>query len=110
MVASRLELLLQVKFIQSYKNMFQTVSLVQKEFIINLVLETISQEGRNMDIASEEKRSSLLVLAIVQPISLIKNSTARNDLLQIWKTKLHNVWKQSPLVWKTAVNISGLHI
>lgn len=32
-----------------------------------------------MDIASEEKRSSLLLLAIVQPISLMKNRTLRND-------------------------------
>lgn len=55
------------------------VSVVQKEFIINLILEIISHGGGNVDIASEEKRSSSLVLAIVQPISLMKNSTARND-------------------------------
>lgn len=30
--------------------------------------------------------------------------------LQVWKTELHNVWKQSLMFWKTAVNISGLYI
>lgn len=43
-VASRLESLLHVKLI-SYKNIFQTVSFVQREIIVNLILETISQEG-----------------------------------------------------------------
>lgn len=78
-VASRLESLLQVKFIRSYKNIFQNMILDQKEFIVELILETISQGRGNMDVASEEKRSSSLVLAVVQPISLTKNSTARND-------------------------------
>lgn len=32
-----------------------------------------------MDVDSEEKRSSTLVLAIIQPISLMKSSTTRND-------------------------------
>lgn len=77
-VASRLESLWQVKFLRSYKNIFHTVSLVQKEFVSNLTLETISQGGGNVDIARKEKRSSSLVLAIVQPFSLMKNSTARN--------------------------------
>jgi len=78
-VASRLESLLKVKFIRSYKNLFKNAVLAQKEFIIRFILEKISQRGGNVDIASEEKRSSLLVLATVQPISVMKNSTERND-------------------------------
>lgn len=78
-VGSRLESLLHVKLLRSCKNVFQTVCFVQREIIINIILETVSQEGRNMNIANEEKRSSLLLLAIVQPSSLMKSRTLRND-------------------------------
>lgn len=78
-VAIRLESLLQVKFIRNYKNIFQNALPVQKELIIKFISETVREGAGNMDIAREEMRSSLLVLAIVQPISLMKNSTVRND-------------------------------
>lgn len=41
--ASRLDSLLHVKLIRSCKNIFQTVSFVQREIIIKAILETISQ-------------------------------------------------------------------
>lgn len=63
-----------------------------------------------MDVDSEEKRSSTLVLAIIQPISLMKNSTTRNDCSYKCGKLNCVMFGSKVLAWKTAVNISGLYI
>lgn len=80
-VASRLGSLSQNKFLRSNKNIFHVsiyVSLLQREFIVNLISETTSEGGGTVDMASEGQKSSSLVLATAQAATVTRNSAMRN--------------------------------